>query len=72
MASLQEYLKRYTEGGAGDQEDKKKKKKRKKVKEEVVPVKKLVPGIVIHDEDALWQKKIEEPVEEDEGKCFMA
>jgi hypothetical protein len=67
MASLQEYLKRYTDNGVGQGQDDKKKKKRKKVKEGSVPVKKLVPGIIIHDEDAQWQKKIEEPKEEEEG-----
>jgi hypothetical protein len=67
MASLQEYLKRYTDNGVEQGQDDKKKKKRKKVKEGSVPVKKLVPGIIIHDEDAQWQKKIEKPKEEEEG-----
>ena len=57
-SSLKEYLKRYQDGN--EEEDKKKKKKKKKAKQ-------VDTGVVVVDEDPVWQKpvRIEEEEEND-------
>ncbi|XP_027075738.1 BUD13 homolog [Coffea eugenioides] len=57
-SSLKEYLKRYQDGN--EEEDKKKKKKKKKAKQ-------VDTGVVVVDEDPIWQKpvRIEEEEEND-------
>ena len=56
--SLKEYLKRY---GINDEEDKKKKKKKKKVQS-----KPDATGLLVVDEDPVWQKTVN-PEEENSG-----
>ena len=50
--SLKEYLKRY---GINDEEDKKKKKKKKKKKVQSKPD---ATGLLVVDEDPVWQKTV--------------
>ena len=59
--SLKEYLKKY---GSNDQEDEKKVKKKKK------KVKPVASGVLVVDEDPVWQKpvKIEEEENDSAGK----
>lgn len=64
--SLKEYLKKYESNN--NEEEKKKQKKKKKVKPNVKSV-----GVVVVDEDPVWQKpvKIEDEEDESAGNVFQ-
>lgn len=57
-ASLKEYLRRYENN---DEEEKKKKKKKKKVKPDP-------RGVIVVDEDPVWQKPVEIEEEHDDSE----
>lgn len=64
-SSLKEYLKKYQSDGADDQTKKKKKKKKK----EKQPKANLAgAGVLVFDEDPVWQKPVVIEEEESAGK----
>ncbi|XP_071692625.1 uncharacterized protein [Rutidosis leptorrhynchoides] len=60
--SLKEYLKRY-ENPVEDEKKKKKKKKKKKIN-----TKPVMNGVLVVDEDPVWQKPVEIPQEDDDSE----
>ena len=56
--SKEEYLKRYLSNDQTDPSEKKKKKKKKKDKDKDKPIAKVLPVIVINDDDIYWYRPV--------------